>query len=263
MGSSNGSLMGSEQPAFQQRCHTVNQREKIFPNMRLFPNHMVKITKLRQGVVTTPAVGTNYRAGLNTSLHRPAQGIAGSVGNALQSDSSDSVAVLLGSNEDQGLPRGPSTTFTRLFPANVCLIDFHCAPKTIPSRSYHGMAQLMQPYPSGSITAQPQHPLKPKCADAVFLVRHIPQSPEPNMQRFPCILKDRACRDRSLQSASLAVEQSPARSPSSHPLTGRARKTFRPTKCNQVFYAGVFSCKLTLKLHNVLRVIFHTRGYYI
>jgi len=96
MRSPNGSLMSSEQPAFQQRRHTVNQRQKILPNMSVFPNHVVKITKLMQEIVTTPPVGTNHRSGLNTSLHRPPQRITGSIGNSLQTDSPDSVAVLLG-----------------------------------------------------------------------------------------------------------------------------------------------------------------------
>jgi len=263
MRSPNSSLMSSEQPAFQQRRHTVNQRKKILPNMSVFPNHMVKITKLRQEIVTTPAVSTNYRSGLNTSLHRPPQRITGSIGNSLQADSADSVVVLLGSNEDQGLPPSTSATFTRLLAANVCPIDFHCAFKSISSRSYHGMTQLVQPHPRGSVTSQPQSPLKPKGADPMFLISHIPHSPEPNVQRFSRILKDCAGRHRSLQAAFLAVEQSTGRSPSRGGLTGRAQKTFRPPKCYQILYAGLFPCKPALKLHNGPRVIFHTREYYI
>lgn len=177
MRSPNGSLISSEQPAFQQRSHTVNHRKKILPNMKVFPNHLVKITKLRQEIVTTPPVGTNYRSGLNTGWHRPPQRSTGSMGNALQTDSPDSGAVLLGSNENQGLPQSPSATFTRHLPANALLIDFHGAFKSITSRSYHGMTQLVQPHPSGSITSQPQRSLKPKCADPMFLISHIPHSP--------------------------------------------------------------------------------------
>ena len=263
MRSPNGSLMSSEQPAFQQRRHTVNQRKKILPNMNVFPNHLVKITKFWQGIVTHPPVSTNFSSGLNTSLHRPPQRITRSIGNSLQADSPDSVAVFLGSNEDQGLPHSPSATFPRFLAANVCLIDFHCAFKSITIRSYHGMTQLVQPHPSGSITSQPQSPLKPKCADARFLVSHIPHSPEPNVQRFSRILKDRAGRHRSLRAAFLAVEQSTGSSPSRGVMTGRAQKTFGPPKCDQVLYAGLFACEPTLKFHDCPRVIFHTREYYI
>jgi len=166
-------------------------------------------------------------------------------------------------SEFEGLPHSPSATFTRLLAANVCLIDFHCAFKSISIRSYHGMTQLVQPHPSGSVTSQPQRPLKPKGADPMFLIRHIPHSPEPNVQRFSRILKDGAGRHRSLQAAFLAVEQSTSRSPSRGGLTGRAHKTFGPPKCYQVLYASFFPCKSALKLHNGPRVIFHTREYYI
>ena len=263
MRSPNGSLMSSKQPAFQQRRHPVNQGQEILPNMGLLPNHLVKITKLRQEIVTTPAVGANHRSGLSTSLHRPPQRITGSMGNSLQTDSPDSVAVLLGRNEDQRLPHSSSATFTRLLTANVCLIDFQDAFQSITSRSYHSMTQLVQPNPSSSITSQPQCSLKPKGADPVFLISHVPHSPKPNRQRFSRILKDRAGRYRSLQSTSFTEKQSPARSPSRGILTDRAYKTFGPSKCNKVFYTCLFRGKPILKLHNVSRIIFHTREYYI
>jgi hypothetical protein len=93
----------------------------------------------------------------------------------------------------------------------------------------------------------------------MFLIRHVPHSPEPNVQWFSRILKDRAGCHRSLQAALLAVEQSTGRSPTRAGLTGRTQKTIRPPKCYQVLYAGLFACKPTLKLHNGPRIVFHPR----
>ena len=251
------SLVGPDQPAFQQRRHPVDQRKKVLTNMRVLPNHLAMITKFRQGIITTPPIGTNYRSGLNTNLHRHTQSITGSIRNSLQADSPDSVAVLLGSNEDQGLTQSPSATFTWLLAANVRLIDFHRACKSIAGGSYHGMTQFMQPQPSSSIASQPQRPLKPQGADSMFLIRYVPHSPEPNLQWFSRILKDRASGYRSLQAALLAVEQATGRSPSRAGLTSRTQKTLRPPQCYQVLDAGLFACKPTLKLHKGPRIIFH------
>jgi hypothetical protein len=125
------------------------------------------------------------------------------------------------------------------------------------------MTQLVQPYPSGSITSQPQHSLKPKCADLMFLVRNRPPSSEPCKRRFSRILKDRANCYRSPQSAPFAADRSPSPSPSRSGITGRAHKNFWPTERNRILCAYLLRLESTFKLHNVLQVIFHTRKYYI
>jgi hypothetical protein len=250
MRSPNGSLMSSEQQAFQQRRHTVNQRKKIPPNMRVFPSHMVKMTKFRQGIVTPPPVVAIFRSGLNTNLHRPLQRITRSIWNSLQADSPDSVAVLLGSIEDQGLPHSPFAIFPRLLPTNVYLIGFHCVFRSMCLQV--DREQALQWHDATCATTskrfdnnQPQLPRKPKCADAMFLVRHIPHSPEPNVKQFSRILKDRVGHNRSLRAAFLAVEQSTNSSSTRGVLTGRAQRTFGLPKCYQVLYTCLFACEPT------------------
>src|SRR3981189_217255 len=93
----------------------------------------------------------------------------------------------------------------------------------------------MEHRPRGLIAAQTQNALETQCADAMFLVGHVPGSGQPAVQRSASVVKNGAGRDRALIPAGAAHEPTstgPVRFSSDTAL--RTHKSIAPTKAFQI-----------------------------
>ena len=86
-----GSLMRPQKPAFQQRHHTMDPRQKIRGRLLLTPQdrHLMGIALLRQAPIGVPTVGMNYTPGFHRRFHKRQQTIGRDIGHSLQADSPD------------------------------------------------------------------------------------------------------------------------------------------------------------------------------
>src|SRR5437868_11288 len=121
----------------------------------------------------------------------------------------------------------------------------------------------MQPSPSGIVAAQAQHPLESYSAGTILLARDCPHRPEPNRERFACVLEDCPCRHRALTPATRTLQQNPACWPGLPPATPRTPKTIGPPQPDQIFPARCLCRKLRLKFSQISWIIAHSRPYYI
>src|SRR5215212_5700218 len=97
-----------------------------------------------------------------------------------------------------------------LVPADKGFIDLNTSRQTVASWSHHGPTKLMEPCPSGGITAQPQNILDAHGTGPVLLADDVPNGSKPQDQRFMGVLKNRSRRHRGLVSTP-AANQAPAR----------------------------------------------------
>jgi len=259
----NSSLMGAQQPALEQGGNSVCQWQKVLANVRFLSDDLVDVAQSLQSRISYPVVSAHNRTRLNTLLDSRLQTFGRCVHHSPETDSPNPAAVLLSSNNHQGFACCPTTPFARPFASNISLVHLHDSRKTITSWSHHSVTKFMQPRPCRSVAPKTQDTLQPKGADALFLIRDIPNGSKPQLQWFSRILEYGSCCYRCLKMTILAFIKSLSNLPSLMMSTARTTKSIRPTKAIKVVSAGLFCAKLLLKFHQGLGIIFHTRQYYI
>ena len=225
-----GPLMGSQQPAFQQRGDPVTRRQQTVSHIRLLANKFMPVTQAIQLAVSPPSIRSDHRARLRGFLHGGFQTWGRSIRDAPQPDSSNAIVIHLDQHHNQRLSGGPAATFSPFFPADIGFIHLDHAGQPVPPWTHHGAPQAMQPCPSGSITAQSQNPLDPQGARAIFLSCDPPNGAKPQRQRFVCPVKDGSCYHGNLIVASRALEQRRANRPRLLMAATGATKALRPTQ---------------------------------
>jgi hypothetical protein len=91
----------------------------------------------------------------------------------------------------------------------------------------------------------------------MLLANYLPDSPKPQTQREPGVLKYGSSRNRNLNIAMAAVKLSPASNPGFAVTTVRTNKPFWPPQLIKIFSTRSFSAKSLFKLKHRLRVMFH------
>ena len=260
---SNRSLMCPHQPSFQQRRNSVRQRQEIVSESGLLPDHFVGVSASLQAVVAAPTVCAHPAPRRDHAFHRCLQSSAGGVCYSSQADSTDSPAILLRCHQNQDLPFRSPAPFSGLGAADKGLIDFHGSRQAIPTRTYHGASQLVQPNPSRVVTTQSQQTLQPQGVHPLLLIGHVPHCLKPKPQGLPCILEEGSGRERSFQVTLRTAEKPAPHGPRPAIPATRATKPFRPAKSQQILPAPVFRGEPILKLLHRPRILLHTGGHYI
>ena len=204
-----GSLMGSHQPAFEERDNLVHSRHQLRRSL-LFTSQkrdLVRITLALQGEVAQPAIGVDEAAGCDRFLHKRNQALGRSVYNLAHANPTDSGPIFLSSHNNQCFLQIEPTEQAFLQTADIAFIHLDSARQQIPSRSYHGAAQSVQHRPSGPVLFQPQLSLQPQGARPVLLGRYPPHGAKPHRQRGSRVLEDRSGGDRSLAPTPLTLPQ--------------------------------------------------------
>jgi hypothetical protein len=96
-----------------------------------------------------------------------------------------------------------------------------------------------------------------RCTHSILLVRHVPHRLNPKPKGFASILKNRPCRDRSLEIAFGTTKQPTSHHPSSFIFASRATKSLGPPQPEQIISARVLRRKPILELLGSFRILSH------
>jgi len=261
----NRSLMGSQQPSFQQRSCPMSQGQQVFSGFGGFSYHSMNVSQGSQLTITCPIISANQAARLHGFLDRLRETLCRSIGHPHQPNSPNMPFVFLGCDHHQSLSRRAAATLTRLFTADIGFINLNDTRQTVTAWSNPGYSQLLKPDPYSFITWQPKDFLKSQRADAGFLAGHMPDGPKPQTQRFSGVLENGACGDRDLIIAMTTAIKASLGSPGFTIATPWTRKPFWPPQLKQIPAAGLFGSKPLLELQNGAGIIFnfHHPSYYI
>jgi hypothetical protein len=173
-------------------------------------------------------------------MDKTVQTLASGIRNRAQTDTTDATAILLSGYDNQAFSLSITTISTSFWPSPKSFVDLHHAAQLIPIGPDHGSAQFVKHCPSRSVTAKPQCSLQSQGADPVFVSADLPHCAKPPAQGQMRVLKNRACRDRSLISAASTQQQITAHCPAPGSLTDRAPKPLGPAQRQQILAACFF-----------------------
>ena len=91
----------------------------------------------------------------------------------------------------------------------------------------------------------------------------MPYRAEPQPQRLPAVLKDRAGHNRGLPPVTGALQPEFPHGPSARMLATRTPKAVRPAQSKQVVSAGFLGREPRLELHQIARIVLHEPAYYM
>src|ERR1700738_70069 len=121
----------------------------------------------------------------------------------------------------------------------------------------------MQPSPGRLVAAQTQNPLQPYGAGTVLLAGDGPHRPEPECQRFACVLENSPRCHRTLVVAPGTLQQNLIHRPSLLPTAPWAAKTIRPPQPDQILPTCRLGRETRLKFGQISRIALHRTPYYI
>jgi hypothetical protein len=110
------------------------------------------------------------------------------------------------------------------------------------------------------ITAETQQSLQTQSICSVFLVRHMPNGPEPKAQGLLCVLKNGSRQNRRLKPTFLTMMQVPFGNPRPGTTATRTSKAIWPSQSAQIATAGFFVGKNLFKFYQRPRIILHKEG---
>src|SRR5208337_4600994 len=220
-------------------------------------NHLVIVAQSLQTAITPPVISLNSSPGLNRFTHRWLQAGSGGVINACKANSANLASISLSGDQNQRLASGSTASLAGMGCPNEGLVDFNGASQTISTWPHHCSPKLMQPGPSRAVAAQPQHPLHAQRARTRFLIGNIPDSLEPNSQRFVGVGKQSAGSYRKVVTAVRTSVERRSHLPNLKAVTIRTGDAKRPTQSNQVVTASLLVRKSVAKFHNRLWMVGH------
>ena len=118
------------------------------------------------------------------------------------------------------------------------LVDFDTPAETVPPRSGHGAAHLVEPGPGCPVAARAEEALEAQGPPTELLIRHEPHGPKPQSQRLARAFEDCSRNRRRLPLACRAPKSTSGRCPGRVPVAGRAQKAIRPSQALQQVGAG-------------------------
>jgi len=258
-----GTLMGSQQPPFQQGNYAMDARQQVF-SLGLMSLHLPVMHVAPQGPVSVQPVRSYRAARFDDFVNKTVQHLSARRVDPPHPNATDARPILFCRNDNQGLFFGFSADYAFFLATPERLVDFHRALQAITARPDHRAPEFVQQRPGGLVAAQPQQSLDRQGTASVLLARDIPHGSKPKHQRQMAILKNRASRDGRLMSAIAAHPATTTRPPRGLSATFRTNKTGRPTEGEQVIPARPVGVKTTLKLHQRFRIILpHARTLYI
>jgi len=206
------------------------QLHKEFTDIHGMACNDMALTHGGQSFVTAPPVSAKGAARFHALLHRWYQTLCSCIKYPLKTDTANMVAFIFDCNKNQRLTCCTTAPFPWPFTSDIRFIYLHRTRQSITTRAYHGSAKFMEPYPYCFVPWDSQNSLKSHGTDAILLVHHVPHRPEPQLEGFPCILKDSSCGYRGFVSTLHAVIQIALGQPHFIILTARASKTIRPSQ---------------------------------
>src|SRR5712691_9991909 len=237
----NRALVGSQQPALEQRDYPMNPWEKVFVPGFSLDLPIVDITF--QLPVSVQAVGSDGAARFDRLGNKSMQSLPVEIWDMPQTYATNALTILLGGDDDKCLVVSQPTSDTRFLPAPIRLVHLDQTPQAVPARPHHRSPELVEQSPSGFVAPKPKHPLESQGADAVLLARDKPHCPKPGRQRQMTVLEDRACRNRGLMSTICTQPKVAPHRPSPAPTARWATEAFGPAQHEQILPTGGFAAE--------------------
>ena len=259
----NSALMRTQEPPFEQSSYPVAGGQQIVTHLTFFSHSLMNVAQAIQAVVPYPSIGANLASRFHGLINGILQAFCRGIWNLSKPNPSDSRTIQLSRNYNQRLSCCSTTPFSSLFASDVRFIDFHNAPKPVPSRPDHRSAEFVQPCPRGTIAAETEDALQPQRIRPIFLTRNMPDCSEPKIQRLLRVLKDGSRCNRCLEPTGGTFVQTPTSRPRFLLSAARTLKAIGPAKLEQILAACFFSPEPLLKLQQCLGIILHKEAYYI
>ena len=225
-----GPLMGSHEPAFQQPSDPVARGQQVVSHGGILAHNFMSISKEVQSAIAPPGVCPNHAPRVYRLLHGSSKARGGGIHDTAKPYSSDASPVNFCRNQHQRLPCRTTTSLARPFTTHVGLIHFNCSCKTISPRCNHGTPDLMEPCPRGPITAQSQNAFQPQRARTLLLPGYPPHRSKPERQRLVRGVENRSRNHGYLVIAAGALVQHDADGPNLSVTTARTLKAIRPAQ---------------------------------
>jgi hypothetical protein len=258
-----GALMGSHKPAFQQPSNPVARGQQALPHVRVLPYNFMSISKQVQLAIPPPAVCPDHASWVCRFLHSPFKACGRGVHHSAKPYSPDATVADFCRNQNQRFACRTATSLTRPFTTDVGLIHFNCSCKTISPWRNHGSPDFVKPCPRRPITAQSQNAFQPQRAGAILLRGYPPDRSKPKRQRLVRGLENRSRDHGHLVIAAGALVQHGAEGPRFLMTTARTLKAIRPAQLTKIITAGFLRRKPDFELRKRLGVILHDPTYYI
>ncbi len=235
-------LVGSKQPALQQRSHPVDTWHQLVRWFVMLAQNgdLMRVALCLDAVVGRPPVRVDDRSGGDALLDKRVQTVRRHIGNSPQSNPPNSSAVFLRRDGHNRLVFSFSAVNALFRTAQVGLIHLDAAFEALPARPHHRTAQLMEPSPSCLVAAQAQDPLQAQCTSSRLLTRDMPHRLEPHAQWLSGALVDGSRSRRRLTVAPQALELTSGRGTGSLPMALWASEALRPPNTPQVRSARFF-----------------------
>jgi len=100
--------MSSQQPAFQQRNHTVDERQKVVPDNGILSNYNTGKACRGQKIIAIPTVGPDSGAWFDSCINSFCQTFSGCINNTLEANAAYMIVFIFNSYEDKCFPGGTS-----------------------------------------------------------------------------------------------------------------------------------------------------------
>src|SRR5208283_289791 len=239
-------LVGSQQPAFQQRSHPMSSRQQNRSRLWIGSSHGAFMRVARDVLINDQAVGSDRAAWLDhVGDKRVRAGLGQLIGRA-QPYSSDPFAIHLSGYHYQGLLIRKSAFDTYFASTPVALIHLHYTVEPVSAGPHHRTAQLVQHRPRCPIAAQAEFALQIDRTYPVLLAGDVPNRTKPGQQGHSAILENRSRGDRDLPATPLAKPQSPLHLPSLLVPALRTSKPVDPSQIKEILPTCLFTRKARL-----------------
>src|SRR5664280_850292 len=212
-------LVGTEQPPLGKGCdpvHPRQERARILSAGQCSPlaTPIVDVSEAIDPAIALPSVSDHCGAWLDMGGHERAQRGGGRIGEDRHPAPAEPLGLLdLDRHPDQDfLPLRPPAAETRLFTPDVCLVDLDSATQPVPARGHEYRPQPVEHRPSCLVGADLERALQAERRDSVLGGSEQPTGCEPDRERCPGPVKDRARRHRCPEAAPCTHEPTIAKS---------------------------------------------------
>ena len=257
-----GTLVGAEQPALQQRHDPMYPRQEMFAfgAAALYPP-VVGIAL--QSKIGSQPIGPNGTPRLDGLSDKSVETGLGQIGDTTQADAPNARAIFFCCHENQSLLVCQPADHPLFFAAPVSLVHLYCPVQSIPARPDHSPSQFVQQGPGRLVAAESQCSLQTQSTHSILLAGDMPNGPEPNGERQMTVLENRARCYRDLVTAIRAQPQAPAGRPSPFSAAARTDETLEPPQGKQVLPTRLFVDEPFFQFQDRARIVFgHEDLYY-
>lgn len=258
------SLMGAQQPAFEEGYDTMHSGKQIdcgFPALFEENDPMVVAAGL-EPIIAKPSVGSDRSARFNTFLNKSLEAVGRCIWHTAHTDAPQPVtSYLLDCHHNQQLIEGLATA-NPFLGTPVRLVDLNGSVKALPSGPHHRPSQFVQPTSSRLIAPQPEDLFQPKSTGPVLLARYPPHRSEPGGQRRSRILENCPRGDRGLATTGSALHQSPDE-PGFTVAALWTAESVGPSEQAEIFPTGIVGGKTLFEFGQRLGIVLHGPEHYI